>query len=120
MNRRAFLSDFTVFTGSLVLACNSFGRRAEFLAQTGDLSAYQAVGYGDLIPAVTKNTGESFLALPKGFDYNVMGKVGTKMTDERLTPARHDGMATFKVGKELRSYVTMRLPAAAFQGPGLR
>jgi uncharacterized protein len=102
MDRRSFLSQFSVFTGSLVLACNSLGRRADVLAQTGDLSAHRAVGYGDLVPTLTKNTGESFLALPKGFEYNVIGRTGSKMSDERLTPPRHDGMATFRVNKELR------------------
>jgi hypothetical protein len=40
--------------------------------------------------------------LPKGFEYNVIGKVKNPLADGRLTPAAHDGMATFQVKNELR------------------
>jgi uncharacterized protein len=102
MDRRSFLSNLAVFSSSLALASLSLGRRAELLSQTGDATAYRAYGYGELVPMAAKNTGETYLALPRGFEYNVLGKVSTKMSDGQLTPARHDGMATFKVGNELR------------------
>lgn len=61
-----------------------------------------AGGYGGLTPVKSSNTGEVMLALPEGFQYNVLGRTGDKMADGNLTPARHDGMATFRVGNELR------------------
>ena len=102
MNRRSFLANLTAFTGGVALAGTSLGRRAEAFLQTGDLSAFRAAGFGELFPTSAKNTGETFLALPKGFEYNVLGKRGTKMSDGRTTPPAHDGQWTFRVGKELR------------------
>ncbi|MBA2732872.1 MAG: DUF839 domain-containing protein [Acidobacteria bacterium] len=59
-------------------------------------------GYGTLRPARARNTGETFLALPEGFEYNVIGRAGAKMSDGRPTPLAPDGMAAFKVKGELR------------------
>ena len=102
MDRRSFISNLGIASGGVALACNSLGRRAEVFARNGSLSEYKAFGFGELFPAAAKNTGETFLALPKGFEYNVIGKKGTPMTDGRVTPILHDGMHTFKVGRELR------------------
>lgn len=102
MDRRSFLSDLGYFSGSLAIACGGLGRRAEVLGQTGDLSKYRAAGYGPLTPTPAKNTGEIVLSLPRGFEYNIIGRAGDAMADGRLTPRAHDGMATFKVGRELR------------------
>lgn len=98
MNRRSFIRG-AGFTATGLLAFQGFARRADLLhafAQPG------AVGYGPLRPAVTTNTGETFLALPPDFQYTVFGKTGTIMFDGRRTPPAHDGMAAFQVGKELR------------------
>ena len=102
MDRRSFISRLAVTSSGLALACGSLGRRAETLAATGDLGQMRAFGYGELIPTAAKNTGEVLLALPRGFEYNVFGKQGSTMTDGRQTPRAHDGMWTFKVGRELR------------------
>ncbi|MGH9948855.1 MAG: alkaline phosphatase PhoX [Pyrinomonadaceae bacterium] len=102
MDRRSFISNITVAGTGLALACGSLGRRAEVLANSGNLSSLRSEGFGDLIPTASKNTGETFLALPKGFEYNVIGKKGNEMSDGRITPTLHDGMHTFKVGSELR------------------
>jgi uncharacterized protein len=59
-------------------------------------------GYGALQPARANNTGETLLALPAGFQYNVFGKTGDRMSDGNLTPRHHDGMAAFQVKGELR------------------
>jgi uncharacterized protein len=101
MQRRTFLADLTMFSAGLALAGTSLGRRAEAMA-AGRGSSQRAFGYGALRPAAALNTGETFLSLPPGFQYNVIGKVGTKMSDGRPTPRAHDGMWTFKVGRELR------------------
>ncbi len=102
MDRRSFISNLTMAYGGIALACTSFGRRAEVFANTGELSGFRAAGYGELFPTAAKNTGETFLALPKGFEYNVIGKKGDAMADGRPTPTLHDGMHTFKVKNELR------------------
>ena len=102
MNRRLFLTNLSLSSSGAFLAFNGLAKRAEVLANAENLTHLKAVGYGELLPAVTKNTSETFLALPKGFEYNVIGKVGNMMSDGRKTPARHDGMAAFEVRGELR------------------
>jgi secreted PhoX family phosphatase len=72
------------------------------IERAGNPLDVSAPGYGEIFPTATKNTGETFLALPKGFEYNVIGNVKSIMSDGRETPARHDGQWTFKVGRELR------------------
>lgn len=84
------------------MASSGLLKRAEIFANTGDLSQFKSIGYGELVPTATKNTGETFLALPRGFEYNVFGKVKSAMADGNLTPPAHDGMWTFKVKNELR------------------
>ncbi|MEO8042208.1 MAG: alkaline phosphatase PhoX [Acidobacteriota bacterium] len=102
MDRRSFISVLGVSSGSLALACSGLSRRAETFAATADLSRLQSPGYGELIPTASKNTGEVFLALPNGFEYNVIGRAQSPLADGRPTPHLHDGMATFKVRNELR------------------
>src|SRR5262245_40445544 len=102
MDRRSFISNFSVATGSIALASSSLGKRALAYSETGNLTEYRSIGYGDLLPTASKNTGETFLSLPKGFEYNVIGKKGAALSDGRVTPTLHDGMHTFKVGRELR------------------
>jgi uncharacterized protein len=102
MDRRNFLHRLGLASGGLFVACSGLLKRSEVFAQTGDLSNFRAIGYGELVPTAAKNTGETFLALPKGFEYNVIGKVGGAMSDDNKTPRAHDGMAAFKVKNELR------------------
>ena len=102
MDRRDFLYRLGLFSGGLALACSGLTKRSEVFAETGDLSEFKSIGYGELFPTAAKNTGETFLALPKGFEYSVIGKRGGKMSDENKTPPAHDGMAAFKIGKEIR------------------
>ena len=118
MNRRSFLSNLTLASGGLALGLSGLSRRAEVLAGTGNLSALRAHGYGALAPVAAKNTGEKFLALPAGFEYNVIGKKTTPMSDGRPTPPLHDGMWTFKVGKELRIVRNHEVAGGQLPRPG--
>jgi secreted PhoX family phosphatase len=102
MDRRSFLTNITAFSGGIAVACSGLASRAELFASTGDADKLKAVGYGDLVPMKTRNTGETYLALPNGFEYNVIGKTRSPMADSRLTPPKHDGMAAFRVKNELR------------------
>jgi secreted PhoX family phosphatase len=102
MDRRNFLFQLSMYSGSFAMASLGLTRRAEAFSDTGNLSNLKAAGYGELFPMAAKNTGETFLALPKGFEYTMIGKVGAVMADKNATPRAHDGMATFKVGSELR------------------
>ena len=102
MNRRNFLRTLSLATSGTALALSGFARRAEILAETNNFSELKVLGFGKLAPTAAKNTGEIFLALPEGFQYNVIGKIGSTMADGQKTPPAHDGMATFQVGKEIR------------------
>jgi secreted PhoX family phosphatase len=102
MNRRSFLYDLSIFSGGLALAGSGLMRRVAAFEQDGDLSKFRAFGYGELVPTASKNTGETILSLPKGFEYNVLGRMKETMSDGRPTPILHDGMWTFKVGNEVR------------------
>ncbi len=102
MDRRAFLNNITAVSGGLALACSGLARRAEAFSMTGDLKNLKSAGFGELVPTAAKNTGETYLSLPNGFEYNVIGKVRSVMSDGRPTPPAHDGMWTFKVKNELR------------------
>jgi secreted PhoX family phosphatase len=102
MNRRLFLANLGLASSGTLLAFSGLAKRAEVLANAENLSHLKAFGFGELVPTVTKNTGETFLALPRGFEYNVIGKVGGLMSDGQKTPHAHDGMATFEVRNELR------------------
>ena len=118
MDRRSFISTLGISTGGLALACSGLSRRAETFAATGDFSKLQSPGYGELVPTVTKNTGETYLALPRGFEYNVIGKVNSPLTDGRVTPRAHDGMATFKVRNELRIVRNHEVTGGKIPRPG--
>ncbi len=48
-------------------------------------------GYGPLL-----NDPDGLIKLPKGFNYKIISKVGTKMADGFLVPGKPDGMATFQ------------------------
>lgn len=100
MDRRNFVYG-TVVSGTL-LAFGGFAKRALAAGSKKELSRLTAQGYGPLAPTASRNTGERLIALPKGFEYNVLGRTGSKMSDGNLTPAEHDGMAAFSLDGKIR------------------
>jgi uncharacterized protein len=54
--------------------------------------------YGAITPTASANTGEVFLALPSGFQYNVFGKTNSPLTNGLPTPKLPDGMGVFDTG----------------------
>ena len=99
IDRRSFLVTTPLAAGLAMEALTSWKLRAS----AGNLiSSNDKLGYGELKPAKSRNTGELLLALPAGFEYTVIGKTGSKMADGHLTPRGHDGMAAFRVNNQLR------------------
>jgi uncharacterized protein len=99
LNRRAFLGVTPFAVGAALqtfASINDSYSPGRLIASTG------AAGFGGLTPTKARNTGETIITLPEGFEYNVIGKTGVKMSDGVPTPAAHDGMATFNVKGELR------------------
>ncbi|HEV2664033.1 MAG TPA: alkaline phosphatase PhoX, partial [Blastocatellia bacterium] len=102
LNRRAFLG-VTPFAVGAALQTFAAINKTRGPGRPGRLIASpDSVGYGGLRATKSRNTGEEILTLPEGFQYNVIGRTGVKMSDGNPTPAAHDGMAAFKVNNELR------------------
>jgi secreted PhoX family phosphatase len=99
LNRRAFIGATPFAVGA---ALQTFVALNTSCAHSRLIASPDAGGYGSLRPAKARNTGEKVLTLPEGFEYNVIGRTGAKMSDGAPTPALHDGMATFNVKGELR------------------
>ena len=100
LSRRQFLLSAGL-TGGGLLAFYGLAKRYGLIEMPASLSSNTAA-YGPLAAAKTNNTGEALLALPKDFQYTVVGKTGTRMFDNHPTPPQHDGMAAFIVGDQLR------------------
>jgi secreted PhoX family phosphatase len=54
-------------------------------------------GYGPLVPTPDQRDGIVRIALPKGFQYRSFSHAGEKMSDGKLVPLGHDGMAAFNM-----------------------
>jgi uncharacterized protein len=114
IDRRTFLRSSAVVGGTLagVQGLVARGAMAAPVAKTRVAQKGQG-GFGPLQPKQPVNLEEVdltfygdtrfyfregegyFLALPEGFSYTVIGQAGSTMTDGRMTPAAHDGMAAF-------------------------
>jgi hypothetical protein len=95
LDRRTFLKSGLV-AGTAVAGVGGLLARPSLSKRELARDAANAQGgYGPLKPTPSKNTGETILALPEGFQYTVFGKTGSMMSDGRKTPGLHDGMAAF-------------------------
>jgi secreted PhoX family phosphatase len=120
LNRRELVRA-AVASGCL-LGVEGLIARAAFAGARRDQSQAELGngGYGPLTPRAARNTGETLLALPPGFEYNVLGKAGRTLSDGQVTPSMHDGMAAFPDGKYLRlvrNHELKAAPGAALAGP---
>ncbi|MBV9789815.1 MAG: DUF839 domain-containing protein [Chloroflexi bacterium] len=103
IDRRKFLRGSAALGGMLCGLEGLIARGASAAPRHGvGFAAKGAGGYGPLRPTATSNTGEMLLALPEGFQYNLLSREGTPMSDGNLTPPVFDGMAAFSVGGQLR------------------
>ncbi len=100
ISRRKFLIESALASGSAALAFQSLVNRNALAGSSN--ASLRAADFGPLVPMKTLNTGEEFLALPEGFQYTLLSKTKTPMTDGKPTPPLPDGMATFNVNGELR------------------
>lgn len=87
--RREFLQQFGIAAGLSALAPSLQGLVAFAEGAAVQRSAPSGTGYGPLRPAGPE------LALPEGFEYTAFGVEGSWMSDGRMTPMAHDGMAAF-------------------------
>lgn len=95
-SRRRFLTEAALSGSAIALA------PLMSLLAKGSPRSSNSAGYGQLRPVASRDSGETILALPDGFNYTVVSRAGAPMSDGRATPQLPDGMATFVVGNELR------------------
>lgn len=84
--RRDFLKSAAVVSMGFIgldLLCNT-------VATPTLAAAPDNAGYGPLL-----DDPEGILALPEGFSYRIISRVGEEMDDGLLVPGMHDGMAAF-------------------------
>jgi hypothetical protein len=102
LNRRSFLRRAAVVGGAVVGLHELAAKTAAAAPQYGPLAKPKSIGYGELVPTASENTGEVLLELPPEFKYTVFGKTGSIMSDGRPTPQAHDGMAAFDAPDGIR------------------
>lgn len=103
--RRSFLKGSAVLAGTAALTgFESLGRLGVAGASPAGAGRRPAGdgGYGPLHPAVDQTTGETLIALPRGFEYLTFGRTGDVMSDGIATPGSHDGMAAFRLDDAVR------------------
>jgi uncharacterized protein len=107
ITRRKFLQSSIVSGAALGFA--GFSSRLErFTVQGTQVFTDDLPLYGNLSPTASSNTGEVFLALPPGFQYNVIGRAGSPMANGQPTPVSHDGMGVFTASNLPSSWVLVR------------
>lgn len=99
IGRRSFLraggmaAGMAVFGGTALQVLTA--RAAEAAPGAGPARPGADIDYGPIEPTAALNTGDRWLALPAGFEYTILTKTGTPMSDGALTPRAHDGMGSF-------------------------
>lgn len=107
ISRRKFL-ETSAITGAAVVFGGFSTRFDRFKALGNNAFAGDSSLYGTISPTASSNTGELFLELPSGFQYNVIGRSGSPMTNGQPTPVSHDGMAVFRDSSLPNSWVLVR------------
>lgn len=99
VDRRSILRAGGLAAGAAVFGGTAFQVLTARAAQAAPAAAQARPGanvdYGPIAAAAALNTGEQWLALPAGFEYTILTKTGTPMSDGALTPRAHDGMGSF-------------------------
>ena len=85
MDRRSFLRQSAIAGGSLA----ALGPLAAYYAKSASGAVLATEGYGPLV-----NKGD--LWLPADFNYQVLSRQGTPMSDGRPTPGIFDGMGAYR------------------------
>ena len=102
MHRREFLMRGAMAAGGAVAATTGgltgLTSRVAAAGPAGAPGLETKGGYGPLHPMAADNDpgGFEYLALPSGFSYVVLSKIGDPMSDGNPTPAQLDGMAAFQ------------------------
>jgi uncharacterized protein len=96
MDRRGFLQRAAAVTAAI-----PFGAFASRVEASGKPPRTGDAAYGPLAPVQDETTGLPLLWLPAGFSYASFGWTGDLMSNGNRTPGAHDGMAAFRVRRNL-------------------
>ena len=103
IDRRTFLRGSAAVGGAIFGLDGLIARGALAVPHSKSSIATKGTGgYGPLAPTAARNTGEVLLALPDGFQYNVISRAGRRMADGKVAPGAFDGMAAFAVNGQIR------------------
>jgi secreted PhoX family phosphatase len=83
--------------GAATVAAFPAVRSLHRLQAQGRAPAPKGGGYGPLLPTADLRDGVMRIALPKGFQYRSFSHAGELMSDGKLVPLGHDGMAAFNM-----------------------
>jgi len=93
-DRRTFLQRSVALAATAAAAGPYQGLLAR--SATTQRGVNNNAGYGPLMPAMDRTTGQYLLKLPRGFTYRTFGEQGSMMTDGNITPPSHDGMKAYR------------------------
>jgi secreted PhoX family phosphatase len=93
LHRRQFLRSAMTAAGTVAALPALHG--LELVGLHGRLYAGPNGGYGPLFPTPDMRDGVERIALPAGFKYRSFSVAGDVMSDGKLVPLAHDGMAAF-------------------------
>jgi secreted PhoX family phosphatase len=104
IDRRTFLRrSAIVAAGTIGATAGPFSGLIARNAMAAPKTAANNGGYGQLGPVPDLRDGEIRLWLPQDFQYRSFGVRNTPLTEEStITPGRHDGMAAFQWGNNIR------------------
>ena len=107
-SRRRFMSAFGAGGAGLTIAPLLAMQAAQVSAASPKGEPAFGAGFGPLTPKLPLNTDElsnpligdlrnkKLLSLPDGFEYRAVSSTGDTLSDGKLVPSNHDGMAAFR------------------------
>jgi uncharacterized protein len=97
VDRRSFLKAGGVAAGTTIFGNTALQALSMRMAEAhpGHHRGRHDRGYGPVSAKTSLNDGQQWLALPEGFEYTIISKTGSMMSDGNRAPRSHDGMGAF-------------------------
>ena len=97
VDRRSFLKAGGLAAGTTIFGNTALQALSMRMAEAhpGHHRRRHDRGYGPVSAKTSLNDGQQWLALPDGFEYTIISKTGSMMSDGNRAPRSHDGMGAF-------------------------